>query len=210
MFVSVTGGDRMVRFFRVRNLRSEKGGAMIELGLMLPLLVMMAVGATNIGFSLGEKQMLVEAARYGARRGGGEGLPTCSARIDRELGSEGPGSGVNPPPPKHVAYVSCATVLENPPLTTQVEATSLAGYYTCQHLKSSGKDAERWEVRGIEKKMIGATEEYSVLIELRAAQSSNIFISSLMGDSFPGTRAQFLIGSACRSDSTGDGDWVLF
>ena len=53
---------------RFRLLRAEQGGSVIvEMCLMLPLLAMFVLGATDIGIIVREHQMLQNAAREGAR-----------------------------------------------------------------------------------------------------------------------------------------------
>ena len=54
-------------FNRFRLLRAEQGAVIAELALMLPILAMFVLGATDIGMIVREHQMLQNGAREGAR-----------------------------------------------------------------------------------------------------------------------------------------------
>jgi len=50
-------------------LRDEKGAAMVEFGLILPLLIMLLFGAIEFGLLMYNKQVITNASREGARAG---------------------------------------------------------------------------------------------------------------------------------------------
>jgi Flp pilus assembly protein TadG len=51
------------------NLKNQKGGALIELAVVLPLLLLLVAGFVDFGFLFYNKQVLTNASREGARAG---------------------------------------------------------------------------------------------------------------------------------------------
>lgn len=108
---------------------SERGAAMVELAIVTPLLLVLGFGALNLGTALREKQIAVDAARYGARRAAAE----VGYRCDESGGAN--------------AFASCEEILnlfssDLPPS----DSRDLAAFHTCTYLSNSGLSPNRWEV----------------------------------------------------------------
>lgn len=173
----------------------ERGGALIELGLILPVLAMMAVAATNVGLSLSDRQVLVEATRYAARRAIAEGVPRCARSVIRK-----PGNNLRNPIGGKLKPGGCAFELmpENEPDPEFLYADQLAELYACQLLRQSGLDITKWRADA-ETVSAGAfgSGNRSVRITLTPIHTSGYFTSALMGETFPSAEAEFLLSQEC-------------
>jgi TadE-like protein len=155
------------RFTQAKSL--ERGAALLELALVLPLLLLMAVGVVNFGTALREKQIIIEAARYGARRAAAEGKPCDS-------------SGT---------FERCDQVLANIPSTLEVRGLGM--YYACQSLDEGRLTPNDWEVNSD----IDTTGIMpAVSIHIQRAVPVSLFVSTLMGPTFPAISGTFI----CRED----------
>jgi len=77
----------MGRLVRPRRNTSEKGQSMVEMAMLLPLLVIIVLGALEFGFAFDHHLTLEYATREGARAGaaladGGVGSPGCDGASD--------------------------------------------------------------------------------------------------------------------------------
>lgn len=181
--------------------RRERGGALLELGLMIPVLLLMAIGATNIGLSLGEKQVLVEAARYGARRGAADGVPVCKPSTDPLV----PPVGKRPLPKAPARFEGCDSVL-----TGDLDANStpemLSNFYACQLVHEAKMDISGWQVAATFGSVDGTSPDNMVQVFIRRnpATAPNMIASAVLGKTFPRASGSFLVRQAACSDVTTD------
>ena len=153
--------------------KAERGGALIELALILPVLAIMAVGVANFGMALREKQIIVEAARYGARRAAADGDPICSLEA--------------------IPAERCNHILANIPELP--DPRSLGMYYACQSIEQGGLNPGQWEV--FSDLDVDGTKP-SVEVRVQRSTPAHFFITSLVGPAFPSTSGAFVSQKGCQ------------
>ncbi len=162
---------------------SERGSALVELMVLLPLLGCMAYGAVNFGVALREKQVIVEAARYGARRAAAESQPVCSQN----------GESFN----QSVPFSTCQSVLGSQYGEHSGDAPDFATFYACQSLESAGFDLTKWRVSSV---VDGETQAPTVALKIERAEPTQFFVKSLMGDVWPTARGVFASAKGCANE----------
>lgn len=180
---------------------NERGGVLIELGLIMPLIALLMVGATNIGLALSDRQVLIEAVRYGGRRAVDEGQVSCGKSVDRKTSGLHPiGVGQGGGTMVVLKPGGCAFDLaEGYPRTPF--ASQLAELFACELLQQSGLDLEKWRADAVE---VGVSLDgtRAIYVQLTPAKDTDYFTSALMGRSFPSASAEFLIGDRCPTISS--------
>jgi Flp pilus assembly protein TadG len=156
--------------------RQQRGAALFELALVLPLMTFVAYGVVNFGIALKEKQLIVEAARYGARRAAAEGIPYCVQASTQ------------------ISFEKCNQVLSNPYSEAADDVLDSGAFYACQSIESAGLVTEQWQV--------SAELEYegfkpTVSVRVQRAVPGQIFVKALAGDIFPSTKGVFVTQKGC-------------
>lgn len=161
--------------------RSEQhGAALLELALVLPIMIFIAYGVVNFGIALKEKQLIVEASRYGARRAAAEGEPYCD------------------PASSQSSFQVCDQVLANPYTDADNDVLDSGAFYACQSIESAGLVSSQWQVSAeLEYEGIKPT----VSVRVQRAVPGQIFVKTLAGDIFPSTKGVFVTQKGCHVES---------
>jgi Flp pilus assembly protein TadG len=161
-----------------KNARHEqRGAALFELALVLPLMTFVAYGVVNFGIALKEKQLIIEASRYGARRAAAEGVPYCD------------------PASSQSSFQLCNQVLANPYSEADNDVLDSGAFYACQSIESAGLITNQWQVSAeLEYQGIKPT----VSVRVQRAVPGQIFVKALAGDIFPSTKGVFVTQKGCH------------
>lgn len=163
----------------------------MELGVVMPFLGLLAVGIVNFGVAFGDKQVITEAARYGARRAAVEGAPVCMGSSSSQ-------------------FERCTRILIEEDIKKFVgirpakgteSAVTLASYYTCHSIAQSGLLAFTWKVKS--EVNYDATVP-TVTVTVKRADPIRLFEAFMKGMARPGASATFVSQQTCGAQAEGN------
>jgi Flp pilus assembly protein TadG len=164
--------------FKAQSVEEQRGAALVELALILPLLGFMAYGLVHFGLALREKQVIVEAARYGARRAAAESTPICDTGSSR-------------------SFSTCQDVLSGSYGNGEDSSDEFATYYACQSIEQAGLDTKLWKVAANT-----GSEGYATTVQvaIERAVPVQFFVRKLMGDTWPKSQGVFSSAQECGDE----------
>lgn len=166
-----------VQHIRKAPVSGQRGAALFELALILPVMAFVAYGVVNFGIALREKQVIVEAARYGARRAAADGIPYCS-----------PTAGDS-------SFEKCDQVLSTPYTEAENDVRDSGAYYACQSIQNAGLTTEQWQVSA---ELEYAGIKPTIGVRVQRAVPGQLFVKTLAGDIFPSTKGVFVTQRGCH------------
>ncbi len=163
---------------------NQRGSVFFELGLVMPFLGLVALGMAHMGMALGDKQIITEAVRYGARRAAAEGRPICMGESSMEF--EPCINILIEEDIKHFVGIRPEKGTEDP--------ATLASYLACHSIAQAGLPAIAWKVKS---EVVYDSQVPTVSVSIETADAPQIIQAFLKNFAKPKASATFVSQQTC-------------